>query len=102
MGFLIVSPSFFGHDFLSLIVVHKDFRRRAVASDLVQSALENASTEKLFTSTNKSNTAAQALFRSKGFEASGVVYNLDPGDPELIFFRSRTVATAAQPNGIAF
>jgi hypothetical protein len=36
---------------------------------------------KLFTSTNES------LLREQGFEASGVIHNLDEGDPELVFFQ---------------
>ena len=40
-------------------------------------------------STNASNTAANALFAKAGFEGSGIVYNLDPGDPELIYVKHR-------------
>jgi HicA toxin of bacterial toxin-antitoxin, len=36
-----------------------------------------------FSSTNRSNVPMQALFGKVGFERSGIIHNLDPGDPEL-------------------
>ena len=41
---------------------------------------------KLFTSTNQSNTPMQALLALLGYVRSGVIDNLDPGDPELVYF----------------
>jgi hypothetical protein len=46
-------------------------------------------TRKLFTSTNESNRAMRDLLAHAGFEPSGVVQNLDPGDPELIYFKDK-------------
>jgi RimJ/RimL family protein N-acetyltransferase len=43
----------------------------------------------LFTSTNQSNIAMQRLCESCGFERSGIVENLDEGDPELIYFKRK-------------
>ena len=43
--------------------------------------------EKLFTSTNASNTPMQALCERLGFVRSGYVANLDEGDPEIIYFK---------------
>ena len=44
-------------------------------------------TEKLFTSTNQSNGAAQRLFTSAGFVHSGRIEHLDEGDPELVYVK---------------
>jgi hypothetical protein len=42
-------------------------------------------TEKLFTSTNRSNTPMQSLLARTKFSQSGIVHNLDDGDPEIIY-----------------
>jgi hypothetical protein len=44
-------------------------------------------TEKLFTSTNLSNLPMQGIMSKLGYRPSGVIENLDPGDPELIYFK---------------
>jgi hypothetical protein len=46
----------------------------------------------LFSSANLSNVAAQRLFVRAGFIESGRVENLDPGDPEVIYFKAPNVA----------
>jgi hypothetical protein len=56
---------------------------------LIRAAVEFASTPRVFTSTNKSNTAMQALLRSEGWSWSGELVGLDEGDPELVYYRSR-------------
>jgi ribosomal protein S18 acetylase RimI-like enzyme len=43
---------------------------------------------KLSTSANASNAAAQALYGRAGFARSGVIENLDRGDPEIVFFKA--------------
>ncbi len=43
--------------------------------------------EKLFTSTNLSNLPMQALLAKLGYTLSGVIHNLDEGDPELVYFK---------------
>lgn len=42
-------------------------------------------TQKIFTSTNQSNTATQQLLIKAGFIPSGYIENLDDNDPELIY-----------------
>jgi ribosomal protein S18 acetylase RimI-like enzyme len=86
-GFVVKEPGFFGHEFISLVAVSAKARRNGVALALLQAAHGRCATAKLFTSTNTSNRAAQALFARAGFAPSGCVENLDPGDPELIFFK---------------
>jgi hypothetical protein len=43
----------------------------------------------VFTSTNRSNDAMRALLRTEGWSSSGELDGLDPGDPELVFYRDR-------------
>nr|WP_207930214.1 hypothetical protein [Pseudomonas aeruginosa] len=43
--------------------------------------------EELFTSCNRSNLPMRRLLEREGFQPSGVIDNLDEGDPELVFVR---------------
>jgi RimJ/RimL family protein N-acetyltransferase len=45
-------------------------------------------TPKLFSSTNQSNRPMQALFAKVGFEQSGRIDNLDPNDPEIVYYKA--------------
>jgi ribosomal protein S18 acetylase RimI-like enzyme len=83
----VVTGEFFGHGFVELLIVHPDYRRRGIASSLMRSAEIDAPTQKLFTSTNQSNLAMQQLCERLGFVRSGIVENLDHGDPEIIYFK---------------
>jgi hypothetical protein len=48
--------------------------------------LVDAGTSRVFTSTNQSNEAMQALLMSGGWVLSGILVGLDEGDPERVFF----------------
>ncbi len=86
-GFVVANCSFFAQCFIVLLVVHPERRRRGAASALIRAVEAASPTSKLFTSTNRSNAAMQALCEGLGFRRSGVVENLDEGDPELIYFK---------------
>ncbi len=88
LGFAILTRHFFGSPFIDLIVVHPDHQRKGVASALIQHITAVCPGEKLFTSTNQSNTPMRALCEGFGFVKSGWIDNLDPGDPELICFKA--------------
>jgi GNAT superfamily N-acetyltransferase len=82
-----IRGEFFDHDFLQLLYVAAAHRRRGVGRALVD-ALERARrSDCLFTSTNTSNAAMRELLVRRGYIASGVVHNLTPDDPELIFMK---------------
>ncbi|AFU15440.1 GCN5-related N-acetyltransferase [Bacillus thuringiensis MC28] len=48
--------------------------------------LSNSPTQKIFSSTNESNTNMQKVFKANGFMRSGIIENLDEDDPEIIFY----------------
>ncbi|PHF51917.1 hypothetical protein COI41_22675 [Bacillus toyonensis] len=61
-------------------------RRQGHASSLISYMLSNSPTQKIFSSTNESNTNMQKVFKANGFMRSGIIENLDEGDPEIIFY----------------
>ena len=85
LGFLTYDTNFFGCTFLSLIIVSPAKRRRGYASSLIAYMLSHSPTQKIFSSTNKSNKSMQKVFNANGFIRSGMIENLDEGDPEIIF-----------------
>ncbi|MFJ7142495.1 GNAT family N-acetyltransferase [Pseudomonas protegens] len=86
-GYVLLNHDFFDQGFISLVVVAPGQQRQGVAQRLLAAAEKACRTSKLFTSTNRSNRAAQGLLAKAGFRPSGVVENLDEDDPELIFFK---------------
>ncbi len=92
VGFAVLASWFFGRSFLSRLAVHTDFQRRGIATALIRSARSAAGSE-LFTSTNRSNIAARRLFEGLEFVPSGIIENLDEGDPELIYYYGRATLT---------
>ncbi len=86
-GFLALRPGhFYGRDFIDLLFVAPRRRRRGIARALMRAAVQNATTAKVFTSTNESNTPMRQLLRSEGWTPAGVITGLDEGDPEHVFF----------------
>jgi len=78
--------SFYENGFVSIVYVAEPERRRGIGRALLQDLAARCSTQKLFTSTNQSNEPMQKLLVSLGYTPSGLIQNLDPGDPELVFF----------------
>lgn len=86
-GFLALKPGHFYHrDFIDLLFVAPYWRRQGIGRALIRAALLNASTSRVFTSTNESNTPMRELLHSEGWVPSGVLSGLDEGDPEHVFF----------------
>lgn len=88
VGFLIYDTNFFDCSFISLVIVSPSKRRKGYASLLMEYMLNNSPTVKVFSSTNCSNVGMQKVFETNGFIQSGIIENLDEGDPEIIYFNS--------------
>lgn len=87
VGYGCLDKSFFGEWFVSLVVVSDAHRRRGVGRKIIAHLEQCSAAKKIFTSTNMSNTPMRELLAQLGYQSSGVVENLDPGDPELIFMK---------------
>ena len=86
-AYAVMDRGFFERDFVHTLYVHPGQRRQGIGLALLR-FLESASSGRLFTSTNLSNLPMQALLDRAGYRLSGVVHDLDPSDPELIYSRS--------------
>lgn len=86
-GFAVYESSFFGNCFIALVIVAPRFRRRGAARSMIQHIERRSPTPKLFTSTNESNIAMQQVCESLGFVRSGMIDNLDEGDPEIFYYK---------------
>lgn len=85
----VIEHSFFGHGFIPLVYVAGAWRRKGIGTELMQHLEGVCATPKLFTSTNSSNEPMRRLLANLGYAASGVIENLDEGDPELVFYKIR-------------
>jgi ribosomal protein S18 acetylase RimI-like enzyme len=80
---------FFGRDFIELLAVKSSERRQGLGSALVADALQHPGTNRVFTSTNRSNQAMRKLLEDAAWSFSGQLDGIDQGDPELIFWHDR-------------
>jgi ribosomal protein S18 acetylase RimI-like enzyme len=87
VGYAVLNYSFYGNGFVPFLYVAQAARRCGIGRALMQSLAGRCATEKLFTSTNDSNVPMRQLLESLGYERSGIIYNLDPGDPELVYLK---------------
>ena len=87
IGIGVLEYTFFEHGFISLLYVSPSARRTGAGESLLRYFVSVSQTPKLFSSTNRSNRPMQALFAKVGFEPSGIIHNLDPDDPELVYYK---------------
>ncbi len=80
-GYGVLEYTFYQHGFISMLYVSSSFRRRGIGRALMRALEAGCNQAKVFTSTNQSNHPMQSLLISLGYSPSGVILNLDPGDP---------------------
>ena len=87
IGYSVMNYTFYNNGCIDMLYIHSDYRRRGVGTALLRHLELHCRTPKLFTSTNESNLQMQSLLAKLGYEPSGVIHNLDEGDPELVYFK---------------
>ena len=89
-GFVVTIPkAFFGRDLVELLMVERTRRRAGIGRRLLRAAVSSASTTRVFTSTNISNSPMRALLAREGWSVSGELLGLDDDDPEIVYFVDR-------------
>ena len=86
-GYGVLDYSFYEYGFVPLIYVDAAYRCRGAGRLLLGHLETLCRTPKLFTSTNQSNLAMQALLLKMGYKLSGVIHDLDEHDPELVYVK---------------
>jgi GNAT superfamily N-acetyltransferase len=87
VGYGILSRKFFSRDFIELLYVAEEERRKGVGVAVLRAIESTIMADRVFTSTNESNAPMRALLAQCGYRPSGSIDNLDPGDPELVFVK---------------
>jgi GNAT superfamily N-acetyltransferase len=90
VGYALTSLEFFSRPLVEMLVVAEAYRRRGVGLKLLEHCEAAHRDDRLFVTTNASNAPAQRLLAKAGFQGSGVIYNLDAADPQLVFVKLRT------------
>jgi len=74
VGFLALRPGhFYQRDFIDLRYVAPRWRQQGIGRALIRATLQNASTPRVFVSTNDSNAPMRKLLRSEGWNPSGIL-----------------------------
>jgi GNAT superfamily N-acetyltransferase len=89
VGYLIWDLRFFSRAFVWLVAADPAVRRHGLATRLIAAFEAATPGEPRFVSTNASNAPMHALLAKLGYVRSGQVENLDPGDPEVFYFKGR-------------
>lgn len=89
VGYGVLTENFFGSGFVEALMVAPNHRRQTIGTAIMRHFAATCLTPKLWTSTNLSNLPMQNLLAREGFVLSGVVDNIDPGDPELFYLKRR-------------
>ena len=87
IGYGVLNYTFYYNGCIDMLYVHSDHRRSGAGTALMRHMESLCRTPKLFTSTNLSNLPMQSLLAKLGYQLSGVIQNLDEGDPEIVYFK---------------
>jgi ribosomal protein S18 acetylase RimI-like enzyme len=86
-GYIVLEYSFYEEGFISMLYIHPEYRHQGAGEMLMRHVEPVCQTAKLFASTNLSNHPMQSLFTKLGYKLSGVIHDLDEGDPELVYVK---------------
>ena len=87
VGFVLFDYRFFGQGWIELIIIDEMYRGKEIGVHAMNLICEQSQMNKIFTSTNSTNSRMQRALSKAGFTFAGEVIGLDKGDPELFYFR---------------
>jgi GNAT superfamily N-acetyltransferase len=86
-GYGVIRHDFFGRSFLEMVYIAAEWRSQGLGPALIRFLETHSRSADLFTSTNQSNHHMQHVLAKLGYERSGIIHNLDPGDPEIVYIK---------------
>ena len=87
IGYGVLNYTFYYNGCIDMLYVDSEYRRVGAGAALLKHLESLCQTPKLFTSTNLSNLPMQSLLAKLDYVLSGVIHNLDEGDPEIVYFK---------------
>ena len=87
IGYGILHHHFFGRTFLDMVYVAENRRNKGYGAKIIKEMEHFSITDRVFTSTNQSNTTMRHVLGREGWKESGHIENLDEDDPEIIYFK---------------
>ena len=87
IGYGVLNYTFHYNGCIDMLYIDSDHRRCGAGAALLKHMESLCKTSKLFTSTNLSNLPMQSLLAKLDYVLSGVIHNLDEGDPEIVYFK---------------
>ena len=97
IGYAVLEYSFYEEGFVSMLYIQRDYRKQGAGEFIMRYLEPLCETSKLFASTNLSNQPMQSLFKKLGYLLSGVIHDLDEGDPELVYVKYLTAREVPKP-----
>ena len=89
VGFVLFDYRFFDQGWIELIIIDEKYKGKGIGGKVFDLLCEQCKTDKVFTSTNRSNTRMQKALAKANFSFAGEITGLDDGDPELFYYRLR-------------
>jgi RimJ/RimL family protein N-acetyltransferase len=87
VGFVIFDYRFFDQGWIELIIIDEKYRGKGIGGKTFDLVCEQSKSDKVFTSTNSSNTQMQKALEKANFSFAGELKGLDEGDPELFYYK---------------
>ena len=87
IGYGVITHVFFGRSFIEMVYIKEQYRSKGYGPELIQYLQAQSQSKDIFTSTNESNAHMQHVLLRLGYQQSGIIYNLEPDDPELVFVK---------------
>jgi GNAT superfamily N-acetyltransferase len=90
IAYALTSTDFFSKPLVERIVVAEPYRRRGVGLALLTRCEAGHDGDRIFVTIKASDAAMLGMLAKAGFQGSGVIYNLDAADPELVYVKLRS------------
>ena len=87
VAYAVLDHSYFERPTIAMLIVNSQQRRSGIGNSLVEHLEQICDGLEIWTSTNLSNIPMQRLLAKRGYHLTGFIDNLDPGDPELFYFK---------------